>query len=94
VPEDDPHKSKWVETPDNHEYMRAMHLSHRDCEEIFVRAITATLNLERVQQLGAKGGYYATIYAVSNNARRVFDLQSTVELLGYTPQDDAEKFYG
>lgn len=94
VPDEDPRKSRWVETPDNHEYMRAMNLSHRDCEEIFSRAISSTLSPENVQQFGSKGGYHAVVYAVSNNGRRVFDLSCAQKVLGYTPQDDVEKFYG
>jgi L-arabinose 1-dehydrogenase [NAD(P)+] len=91
VPEDDPRLSKWVE--DNcREYMRAMHLSHRDCSELFSRALTVGLPADVF--LGEKGGACATCYAVSANARRVFDLEETTRLLGYAPQDTAEKYYG
>lgn len=90
VPEDDPRLSRWVE--DNcREYMRAMHLSHRDCSELFSRALTVGLPADVL--LGDKGGACATCYAVSANARRVFDLVDTTRLLGYAPQDTAEKYY-
>jgi nucleoside-diphosphate-sugar epimerase len=91
VIEDDPRLSKWVENDDHREYMRAMHLSHRDCDELFARALTVALPAE--VSLGRKGGACATCYAVSANARRVFDLEGTARALGYRSQDNAEKYY-
>ncbi len=34
-----------------------------------------------------------SLYVVSNNGRRVFDLVETRAELGYEPQDDAEAYY-
>lgn len=94
VPETDPRDSRWLETPDHHEFMRCMYLGAQDCSEIFTRAVTNPLDAEEVQQLGRKGGRYAAVYAVSNNRRRVFDLSCTAAVLGYSPSEDAETFYG
>ena len=92
VPEADPRDSKWVETPDHHEYMRCMYLGHSDCEEVFHRA--ATMDLAGGEHdLGKLGGKFAMVYAVSNNSRRVFDLSCTEGVLGYTPQQNAETFF-
>ena len=54
-------------------------LSHRDCGEAFVAAMTA-----RVDR-------FATFYAVSHNARRFWDLEAG-RRLGFEPVDDAERF--
>ena len=86
VPEDDPRNARWVATDDNKEFMRAMWLSHRDCDEIFSRCVSAPLPLTAIH--GA--GKFVKLYAVSNNSRRVFDLDATVHLLGYMPQDDVD----
>jgi len=62
------------------QYMRAMFLSHRDCVHAFQRA----LEVDTKFLIG---------YIVSNNDRRVFDLESTRIQLGYDPQDNAEIFF-
>ena len=36
---------------------------------------------------------YMLAYVVSDNGRRVFDLEETRTLLGYEPEDDAEAFF-
>ena len=35
---------------------------------------------------------YVVAYAVSNNSTRVFDLEESVRLLGYSPQDSSDNF--
>ena len=62
------------------EYMRAMHLSHRDCVEAFRRALEVDTR-------------YLLAYAISRNERRVFDLGDTIRTLGFEPQDNAENDY-
>ena len=93
VPEADPRDSKWVETSDHHEYMRCMYLGHDDCEEIFTRACRVPLDAPEVERIGTKDGKFAAIYAVSNNSRGVLDWESTANVLGYAPQQDADTFY-
>ena len=66
--------------PSAEEYMRAMFLSHRDCVQAHRRAL----------EVDAR---YMLAYVVSDNGRRVFDLEETRTLLGYEPQDDAEAFF-
>jgi len=87
VVEDDPRKSPWVANDDNKEYMRAMHLSHRDCDEIFHRCVSRALPPDT----GHGQGQFALVYAVSNNTRRVFDLAESARILDYVPRDDVEK---
>lgn len=74
VAENDP-ESK-IGTP-SEDYMRAMWLSHRDCVEAHRRAIEVETQ-------------YLLAYVVSNNDRRVFDLEETRETLGYEPVDNSE----
>ena len=59
------------------EYMRAMHLSHRDCVQVFRRAL----------EVDAR---FLLAYAISANDRRVFDIGDTVDGLGFLPRDNAE----
>ena len=59
------------------EYMRAMHLSHRDCVQAFRRALEVDTR-------------FLLAYAISANDRRVFDLGDTVDGLGFLPRDNAE----
>ncbi len=59
------------------DYMRAMHLSHRDCVQAFRRAL----------EVDAR---FLLAYAISANDRRVFDLGDTVAGLGFAPRDNAE----
>ena len=60
--------------------MRAMFLSHRDCIAAHRRALEVETR-------------YMLAYIVSNNSRRVFDLEETRMQLGYDPQDDAEAYF-
>jgi len=62
------------------DYLRAMFLSHRDC----IAAHKCALEVDT---------RYALVYVVSNNGRRVFDLEETRAVLGYEPQDDAETYF-
>lgn len=57
--------------------MRAKWLSHRDCCQIFARALTA----ESVP--------YLVAYATSNNPRQIWSLESARRTLGFAPEDAA-----
>lgn len=59
------------------DYMRAMHLSHRDCVQAFRCALDVEVR-------------FLIAYAVSANDRRVFDLGDTRRELGFEPMDNAE----
>jgi nucleoside-diphosphate-sugar epimerase len=61
-------------------YVRAMYLSRRDCVDAFEKA----LEIDRE---------FTVAYVVSDNARRIFDLRETNEVLGFYPQDNAETFF-
>lgn len=56
---------------------RAIWLSHRDCAQLFRRAIDA----DHLR--------WAVAYGTSDNPRQVWDLTSARELLGYRPEDSA-----
>ncbi|HJP33205.1 MAG TPA: NAD(P)-dependent oxidoreductase [Candidatus Latescibacteria bacterium] len=71
---DDPGQQKGTPSAD---YMRAMWLSHRDCVQIFGKALSAPLR-------------FFIAYATSDNTRKVFDLTETCRVLDYEPQDNAE----
>ncbi|HAA77382.1 TPA: NAD(P)-dependent oxidoreductase [Candidatus Latescibacteria bacterium] len=77
IAENDPSTKKGTSAED---YMRAMWLSHRDCIAAHKRAI-------EVDTL------YLLAYVVSNNDRRVFDLEETGETLGYKPVDNSEAYW-
>ncbi|MSR84243.1 MAG: NAD(P)-dependent oxidoreductase [Candidatus Latescibacteria bacterium] len=62
------------------DYLRAMFLSHRDCVEAHCRALEVEAR-------------YLLAYVVSDNGRRVFDLEETRRTLGFVPQDDAETYF-
>ena len=61
-------------------YVRSMWLSRRD----WVGYATASLT--------AQVDGYGVAYAVSNNAGCIFDLEESIRLLGYSPQDSVEDF--
>lgn len=42
----------------------------------------------------APGIHYEVVYGISNNTRRWWDLDRAREVLGYSPQDDAEAYAG
>lgn len=56
--------------------LRATWLSHRDCAQLIQRALDAPV-------------HWAVVYGVSNNPRRIWDLQGARDLLGYEPVDTA-----
>merc|ERR1712048_1401245 len=78
---DDPTELKDTEFE---KYLRAMFLSRRDCIGFCKAALTCAIPPE-------DDGYLCA-YALSNNSERVFDLEETVEKLGYAPQDSADNF--
>ena len=63
-------------------YLRAMWLSRRDWEGFAMAALTT-----RVTMYG-----YMVAYAVSNNSTRIFDLEESIDRLGYSPQDSSDNF--
>jgi nucleoside-diphosphate-sugar epimerase len=65
-------------------YLRAMFLSRRDMIGFCKAALNAPIPEED------RG--YLCAYALSNNSQRVFDLEETIEKLGYTPLDSADDF--
>ena len=77
IKEDDPTVMR--DTP-SEDYMRAMFLSQRDCVQAHVKALEVKSN-------------FLIAFVVSNNGRRVFDLEETKINLGFDPKDDAEKFF-
>jgi len=62
-------------------YLRAMWLSRRDWEGFALAALNREL----------RNGYIVA-YAVSNNSTRIFDIEESVRLLGYSPQDSSDDF--
>ena len=62
-------------------YLRAMWLSRRDWEGFALAALAREL----------RNGYIVA-YAVSNNSTRIFDIEESVRLLGYSPQDSSDNF--
>lgn len=65
-------------------YLRAMFLSRRDCIGFVKAALTAPIRLE--------DSGYVCAYALSNNSQRIFDLEETIDKLGYKPLDSADDF--
>lgn len=66
------------------DYLRCMFLSQRD----FKGFLRAALQRDLARHQG-----FLIAYAVSRNGLRSFDLQETIETLGYHPVDDAEDYY-
>ncbi len=77
IVEDDPSTKVGTSAED---YMRAMWLSHRDCVEAHRRAIEADVD-------------FTNAYIISNNDRRVFDLDETERSIGYRPRDNSEEYF-
>lgn len=77
LPEDDPSLKVGTSAED---YIRAMFLSQRDCIQAFRRALGVDTS-------------FMIAYAVSNNDRRVFDLEDTTKMLGFHPKDNAEEYF-
>jgi NAD+ dependent glucose-6-phosphate dehydrogenase len=61
-------------------YMRAMFCSKRDLVQAFEKSIKIGKN-------------FLTAFAISNNDRRIFDLEGTRAILGYDPLDNSEKYF-
>jgi len=61
-------------------YMRAMFCSKRDLVQAFEKSINIDKN-------------FLTAFAISNNDRRIFDLEGTRAGLGYNPVDNSEKYF-
>ena len=77
IKQDDPTVMRGTPSED---YMRAMFLSQRDCVQAHIRALEVESR-------------FLIAYIVSNNGRRVFDLEETKINLGFEPRDDAEEFF-
>jgi len=88
VNDQNPLQNPRIKTEEQRNFWRALYLSHRDCEEFFVRALQPTLP----ESCKVGKGVYVLSYAISHNPRRFFDLTTTIKILGYTPQDSAEYF--
>ncbi|MFH0754681.1 MAG: NAD(P)-dependent oxidoreductase [Candidatus Omnitrophota bacterium] len=62
------------------DYMRAVFCSHRDLVQAFGKALEINTS-------------FLAAFAVSDNARPVFDLAETKKKLGFIPQDNAENYF-
>mmetsp|Transcript_48195 Transcript_48195/g.153827 ORF Transcript_48195/g.153827 Transcript_48195/m.153827 type:complete len:315 (+) Transcript_48195:121-1065(+) len=69
---------------ENEAYLRSMWLSQRDFRGFVRGALTADLTRHRG---------FLVAYAVSRNGRRLFDIEESVQDLGYDPLDDAEDYF-
>ncbi len=70
----------WFLEHPHDEIARWMWLSPRDCAQVVWRSIEADIG-------------YGVFYAISANSGRRWDITDTVNVLGYRPQDDAERFF-
>lgn len=70
----------WFLERPHDEIARWMWLSPRDCAQIVWRSIESDIG-------------YAVFYAISANSGRRWDISDAVQVLGYRPQDDAERFF-
>lgn len=70
----------WWRPEPTDEISRWMWLSPRDCAQVVTRAIETDLG-------------YGIFYAISANSGRHWDITSTMEQLGYRPEDDAERYF-
>lgn len=70
----------WMLPEPMDEISRWMWLSPRDCAQVVARALETDLG-------------YDIFYAISANSTRHWDITKTMELLGYRPEDDAERFF-
>jgi len=55
-------------------------MSHRDCVQLVWRCIEA------------EGVNYGIFYGISGNKRAYWDIQNACDLVGYEPEDDAERY--
>jgi NAD+ dependent glucose-6-phosphate dehydrogenase len=65
--------------PEDYERGQAMWLSHRDCAQLFERAIEADYD-------------YEIVYGISDNDRKYYSLEGAREVLGYEPEDNSAEF--
>jgi len=77
IDEDDPTITQ--DTPAE-DHMRALFLSQRDCVQAFDLALRTSHG-------------FVVAYAISDNARGVFDLEETRRILGFQPKDNAESYF-
>ncbi len=70
----------WFLEHPHDEIGRWMWLSPRDCAQIVWRSIEADIS-------------YGVFYAISANSTRRWDITDAINVLGYRPQDDAERFF-
>ena len=70
----------WMLPEPMDEISRWMWLSPRDCAQVVSRALETDLG-------------FGTFYAISANSNRHWDITKTIELLGYRPEDDADRFF-
>ncbi|MCX6353507.1 MAG: NAD(P)-dependent oxidoreductase [Candidatus Aureabacteria bacterium] len=80
IREDDPSIKRGTPAED---YMRAMFLSKRDCVTAFSRSLEVEM----------ASGETVVAFAISNNSRRLFDLEETRKKLGFNPADNAEDYF-
>lgn len=69
----------WLPEPKD-DISRWMWLSPRDCAQVVSCAIDSDLG-------------FGVFYAISANSSRHWDITNTIELLGYRPEDDAERYF-
>lgn len=70
----------WFLPEPTDEFARWTWLSPRDCAQVVWRAIEADVR-------------FGVFYAISANGGRHWDISDTIEVLGYRPEDDAERFF-
>jgi NAD+ dependent glucose-6-phosphate dehydrogenase len=70
----------WALPEPKDDISRWMWLSQRDCAQLVSRAIDTDLG-------------FGIFYAISANSSRHWDITNTIELLGFRPEDDAERFF-
>jgi nucleoside-diphosphate-sugar epimerase len=70
----------WFLERPHDEIARWMWLSPRDCAQIVWRSIEADFG-------------FGVFYAISGNSARRWDITDTINVLGYRPKDDAERFF-
>lgn len=70
----------WALPEPKDDISRWMWLSPRDCAQVVSRAIDTELG-------------FGIFYAISANSSRHWDITNTIELLGYRPEDDAERYF-
>jgi NAD+ dependent glucose-6-phosphate dehydrogenase len=65
--------------PEDYERGQAMWLSHRDCAQLFERAIEADYG-------------YEIVYGISDNDGKYYSLERAREVLGYEPRDNSADY--